>query len=184
MTYDSDLMLTNASARRMLDSISPIYGRARNFLAILDALGSQTQQINDWAEQLNLQALPQTADWALYLWEDEYALRSGGMGEDARRAQLLSRVRMVGSANPHAICSRAGAAVGCSVRAVENTGKNHFTLYAKRYAVDEDALRAAVDAIKPAHLNYQVKCEQDAPARASVTCGLRWARTYALNQSN
>ena len=145
----------------MLDSISPIYGRARNFLAILDALGGETQQINDWAEQLSLQAMPQTADWALDLWEDEYALRPGDMGADARRAQLLSRVR-----------------------AVENTGKNRFTLYAKRYSVDEDALRAAVDAIKPAHLNYQVKCEQDAPTRVSAACGLRWARTYALNQSN
>lgn len=97
---------------------------------------------------------------------------------------MLSRVRAVGSANPHTICSRAGAAVGCRVRAVENTGKNRFTLYAKRYSVDEDALRAAVDAIKPAHLNYQVKCEQDAPTRVSAACGLRWARTYALNQSN
>ena len=77
----------------MLDSISPIYGRARNFLAILDALGGETQQINDWAEQLSLQAMPQTADWALDLWEDEYALRPGDMGADARRAQLLSRVR-------------------------------------------------------------------------------------------
>ena len=184
MNGDTDIMLKSASARRMLDSISPIYGRARNFLAILDALGGETQQINDWAEQLSLQAMPQTADWALNLWEDEYALRPGDMGADARRAQLLSRVRAVGSANPHTICSRAGAAVGCRVRAVENTGKNRFTLYAKRYSVDEDALRAAVDAIKPAHLNYQVKCEQDAPTRVSAACGLRWARTYALKQSN
>ena len=51
MSGDTDIMLKSASARRMLDSISPIYGRARNFLAILDALGGETQQINDWAEQ-------------------------------------------------------------------------------------------------------------------------------------
>ena len=87
MSGDTDIMLKSASARRMLDSISPIYGRARNFLAILDALGGETQQINDWAEQLSLQAMPQTADWALNLWEDEYALRPGDMGADARRAQ-------------------------------------------------------------------------------------------------
>ena len=107
----------------MLDSISPIYGRARNFLAILDALGGETQQINDWAEQLSLQVMPQTADWALNLWEDEYALRPGDMGADARRAQLLSRVRAVGSANPHTICSRAGRMSGQGRQKVRACGR-------------------------------------------------------------
>lgn len=180
---DTDIELNTAAAQRMAASISPIYSRARNFLAIIDALGGQVQMLCDTSGQLINQAMPQTADWALALWESQYSLTAGGMTDDARRAQLLSRVRAVGAANPYMICRRASAASGCEVRAVENTGRNRFTLYAKRCTVDEKALRAAVDAIKPAQLIYSVKCEQDAPVSVRASCGLRLARTYRLRQS-
>ena len=179
-----DEYLTHDASRRMAGAISPIYKDARRFLEILDALGGQMQELNTWAEQLKSQALPQTADWALTLWEKQYGLDGGGMDTAKRRAQLISRVRAVGSANPDAICRRASAAAHCDVRAVENTAANEFTLYANAIELSEDALRAAVDDVKPAHLTYRVKREKYADCTLQAACGIRWARRYALRQSD
>lgn len=179
-----DEYLTYDASRRMAGTISPIYRDAKRFLKILDALGGQMQELNTWAEQLKNQAMPQTADWALALWEKQYGLEGISADSDKRRAQLISRVRAVGSANPASICRRAGAAAHCDVRATENTAPNEFTLYVNAITFPQDALRAAVDAVKPAHLTYRIKREKYADCRLRAACGVRWARRYTLSQSD
>lgn len=168
----------------MMGYISPIYGGAVRFMALMDALGGQMQQLCVWAEGLRVQAMPQTASWSLPLWEAEYSLRAGDMDLTARRAQLLSRVRAFAAANPWAVCQRASAAAGFPVRAVENTAPNTFTLYVSNYIVDEAALRAAVDEIKPAHLVYRVRCETEAALFTRTTCAARCARRVTLRQAD
>ena len=178
-------VLTSETARRMLGYIAPIYGRALRFGQVFNAVALPMQELDEWARGLQAQAMPQTADWALHMWEAEYSLvPAPDDGLQARRDRLLSRVRAHSSANPHAVCMRASAAVGQSVRAVEHVGRNRFALYVRGYTVDEGKLRAAVDEIKPAHLVYDVHCEEHASAIARVGCAARWSRRYELVQVN
>ena len=181
MTDAAEKALSCEASRRMMSYISPVYGGARRFMAIMDALGVEMQELCDLAVSLRAQAMPQTADWALPMWEAEYSLRAGSMDAQARRAQLLSRVRAFSAANPWAVCRRASVAVGRPVRALENTAPNRFTLYVNNYITDEAALRAAVDEIKPAHLTYEVRCETAAEVRAPAACAVRYARRVTLS---
>lgn len=177
-------VLTSEAARRMLGYIAPVYGRAVQFGRVFNALALPMQELDEWARGLQAQAMPQTADWALYMWEAEYSLAPAMDDLQARRDRLLSRVRAHASANPHAVCMRASTAVGQAVYAVEHVGRNRFALYVRGYTVDEARLRAAVDEIKPAHLIYDVNCEEYASAVAHVGCKARWSRHYVLSQSN
>lgn len=181
MTDDTGI-LTSEAARRMLGYISPIYGRAYRFLHIFDALGAQMQQLCDWAQQLKEQALPQTATWSLPMWESEYSIKPSSTDEQSRRAVLLSRIRSHGAVNPWRIAHCAQAAAGWPVRVVENSGRNAFRVYVNHCTVNEPALRAEVDAIKPAHLVYEVKCEEYASVRAHTALALGYGRRYALSQ--
>lgn len=171
--------LTTPAARRMLSYISPVYSRATRFLSLIDALGAQLDEACVWAHELSEQALPQTASWALPLWEAEYALRGEG-SDEARRAVLLSKLRAFASVNPWAIEQCAAAATGFDAQVVENTGPNEFTIRVAHYTADEARLRAMVDEIKPAHLIYKVKYAQGARGGMGVACGVRLARRYAL----
>ena len=181
---DETGILTSDAARRMLGYISPIYGRAYRFLHIFDALGAQMQQLCDWSQQLKEQALPQTATWSLPMWESEYSIKPGSADADSRRAVLLSRIRSHGAVNPWRIEQCAQAAAGWPVRVVENSGRNAFRLYVNHCTVNEPTLRAGVDAIKPAHLIYDVRCEEYAPVPARAALALGYGRRYALRQLN
>lgn len=176
--------LTTPAARRMLGYISPIYSKASRFLSLIDALGAQLDEAGCWARELASQALPQTATWALYLWEAEYALKPGEATDEARRALILTKLRAFASVNPWAIAQCAAAAAGCPARAIENTGQNEFLLIIERYAADEARLRAMVDEIKPAHLVYSVKYEQSAQGGVRVACGARLARSYHMGMAD
>lgn len=175
--------LTTPTARRMLGYISPIYSQAARFLSIFDALGAQLDEACGWAQELVDQALPQTATWALHLWEAEYALKTGSGTDDARRALILNKLRAFAAVNPWAIAQCAGAATGWPVHVLENTGSNQFTLVVAHYTTDEARLRSMVDEIKPAHLIYNVKYEESAQGHVRIACGVRFARRYALGMA-
>lgn len=175
--------LTSEAAHRMLSYISPVYGRAQRFLCIFDALGAQMQQLGDWARALGDQALPQTATWALPQWESEYSIRpAAGATQESRRAVLLSRIRSHGAVNPWRVQQCAQAAAGWPVRVLECSGRNAFTLRVNHCTVNMAALRAEVDAIKPAHLVYSVICEEYAPVHAHVAVALGYGRRFTLTQ--
>lgn len=71
---DIQNILTSKTAINGLDYITPIYQEAKTALWIMEVMGLEVDLIVKWIEEIVQQILPQTADWALDYWEQEYAL--------------------------------------------------------------------------------------------------------------
>lgn len=163
--YETELMreiLKSPEAQKMIQQISPRYGSAYVFLWLMQVTGAEWDQMMKWVEEFQLQVVPQTATWSLEYWEKEYNIISNpSWSYERRRQNILNKIHSKGPMNPKKLESIASVASGFPARIEENTDKNRFTIYlsAAEFSVDEEAVRKAIDAAKPARLIYDIRYE-------------------------
>ena len=98
---DIQNILTSKTAINGLDYITPIYQEAKIALWIMEAMGLEVDLIVKWIEEIVQQILPQTADWALNYWEQEYDLPvHPDIPIEERREKVLTAVRTRAPMNP------------------------------------------------------------------------------------
>lgn len=160
MKYTSDLIekiITSPSAKRGLDYITPIYGKAYVALWLTQAIGIQTDLIIKWIEEYKNQILPQTATWALSYFEEEYGIPVNNMLpiEERRKAVFLA-IMARAPMNPAKLSDILSMSVNADVRIKENTGKNAFLAESKAYldSYSIKKMKGIIDKYKPAHLIY------------------------------
>lgn len=163
--YFTDLMrkiLTSPMAQKMIQEISPRYGEAYVFLWLMQVIGIEMDEVSKYFEEYKDQVVPQTATWALEYWEKTYNIvPDPSWTIERRRANVLNKMQSKGPMNPARLSSIASVAAGYEARVQENTGKNRFTLYLSGmpHQIDEDAVRAAIDPVKPTRLIYDILYE-------------------------
>ena len=166
MPYTSKLIqeiITTDAGRRILGYISPIYGNARVCLLLFNAIGIELQEMNEWADEIILQIHPQTATWAIPLWEQEYGiLPDKNISLSQRRDRILKKMKSRAPMNPKKMEKVVQLSTGYSVRVDENTGKNKFAVAISALPGNEitQAVMKVVDQVKPAHLIYTTQFEQ------------------------
>lgn len=164
--YETELMrqiLKSKMAQKMIQEISPRYGKAYVFLHLMQVTGLEWDDLIKWTEELAEQVVPQTATWGIDYWEMEYGITPKIDWEiERRRANVLLRMQIRGPMNPTRLAEIVSVAIGAPVRIEENTGKNHFKLYVSStpYLVKEENVRAAVKPAKPVRLIYDVIFER------------------------
>lgn len=160
--YFTDTMrkiLTSPMAQKMIQEISPRYGEAYVFLWLMQIFGLEMDKISTYCEEYINQTVPQTATWSLDYWEKMYNIVPDPSWDiERRRTNILNRIRQKGPMNPSKLSSIASVAAGAPVRIEENTGKNRFTMWISGTPddINEDDVRAAVEAAKPAQLIYDI----------------------------
>lgn len=98
---DIQKILTSKTAINGLDYITPIYQEAKTALWLMEAMGLEADLIIKWVEEIVQQILPQTADWALDYWEQEYNLPvHPDISLEERREKVLTAVRTRAPMNP------------------------------------------------------------------------------------
>lgn len=77
MWYKTELMeqiLTSESAKRMIDYVSPIYGKSRIGLWLFQIIGLELDDVKEICDDIYDQIFVSRATWSLPYWEKAYEI--------------------------------------------------------------------------------------------------------------
>ena len=161
MRYQTELMrsiLTDKTAQKIIDYVSPIYGNSYVGLWLFQAIGTALGEICAIAEQLRYETTPATADLLLDYWERAYGMATDpSLTKEQRRAKIIAKTQSRGPANPARLSAAVSAALGgVEVDITENVDQNTFRVNIREYVESIVPAVAVIERMKPAHLVYQV----------------------------
>lgn len=162
MRYQTELMrsiLTDETAQKIIDYVSPIYGDSYVGLWLFQAIGTVLGELRNIAEKLRHETTPATADLLLDYWEASYGIPTGhGMTAEQRQNRLLVKTQSHGPANPARLSAAVSAVLGgVEVDVVENVEPNTFLVNIREYVESIVPAVATIERMKPAHLVYKVQ---------------------------
>ena len=172
-------ILTDETAQRMIDFVSPIYGNSYVGLWLFQAIGSVMGEACEIAEQLKNETNPATAELLLDYWEDHYGIqRDSSITVEQRQRRLTAKTQSLGGCTPARLAAAVSAALkGAPVEVVENVAKNTFLVNIKSYVESIAPAVAVVERMKPAHLVYQVRVATHTVAQRDLDIAI--AMTHA-----
>lgn len=182
MRYQTELMrsiLTNETAQRIIDYVSPIYGNSYVGLWLFQAIGTALNEICTVAEKLRYETTPATADLLLDYWEREYGLASDpSLTKEQRRLKLIAKSLSHGPASPARLSSAISAALGgVEVDITENVDQNTFLVNIRENVGSFVPAVAVLERMKPAHLVYQIQAATQTITEADLRIAI--AMTHA-----
>ncbi|CAK7059501.1 MAG: hypothetical protein EUB_03425 [Eubacterium sp.] len=152
-------ILTSDKGKEIINFVSPIYGEGPVALSIFEAIGLQLDDLELWVKDLKVQSSPQTATWALDLWETEYGIGTDQtQSYEQRRNLLLAKMMLRSPVTPWRIQQILGNVSGREVVVTENTEDYRFTVEINpgNGILDYYNLLTILDAMKPAQLCYDM----------------------------
>lgn len=161
MRYQTDLMrsiLTSETAQKMIDYVSPIYGKSYVGLWLFQAMGTVMDRVCEISEQLRYEANPATATLLLDMWEDHYKLaRNPELTTEQRRNRLIANYQAKGACNPSKLAAAVSSALGgVPVEVTENVSKNKFLVTVLESVESLHPAILVIERMKPAHLIYDI----------------------------
>lgn len=152
-------ILTNETAQRIINFVSPIYGNSYVGLWFYQAIGTVMGEVCEIADRLSYETNPATAELLLDYWEDHYAIpRDSSLTVEQRRLRLTAKTQSKGGCTPARLAAAISAALnGVEVEIVENVAKNTFLINIRSYVESIAPAVAVAERMKPAHLIYQVR---------------------------
>ena len=83
-------ILTSEEAQIIIDHMSPIYGEARVFLWLLQAIGLALDEAESCKDDFDAQSLVAKATWSLKYYEDQYGLLTNtSLTDEQRRGNIF-----------------------------------------------------------------------------------------------
>lgn len=186
--YNTELMLEilkSPMAQKIVQEVSPIYGKAYTVLWLYQVIGTVLDSMEEWVESLEKQVVPQTATWSLPYWEEQYKIASDeSWTYERRRQNILNKCRTRAPMNPYKLSNIIAVAAGADARIEEHTGRNKFTVYISADAdnVDEEYVRKEIDKAKPAHLIYDIVYERYVEGRIYIGGTIQTFKEITLTQ--
>lgn len=182
MRYQTELMrsiLTNETAQKIIDYVSPIYSNSYVGLWLFQAIGTVLGEVCTIAEQLRYETNPASADLLLDYWEREYGIATDpNLTKEQRRAKLIAKTQSHGPVNPVRLSDAVSAALGgVEVDITENVDKNTFLVNIRENVESIAPAVAVIERMKPAHLVYQVRVATQTITDADLKIAI--ALTYA-----
>lgn len=155
---------------KLIELLPDYYQKSAETADLQNAIGTETEKARAAADDLLAQLNVDTATWGLDLWEKAYGLQAQASESfDARRRRIKSKMRAIGTTTVEKIRSTAQSFSGSDgiVEVTEHNPKYRFDIrYIETLGLPPDmkGLTAAIDEIKPAHLEYGVCLEDRVPA--------------------
>lgn len=177
MRQPTDLMrsiLTDKTAQKIIDYVSPIYGNSYVGLWLYQAIGSLLGEVNDICTALMSETTPATATLLLDYWEDQYALpRDSSLTIEERRSRIIRKRNSRGPCNPATLAVAVSSALGgVQVDIIENVAKNTFAVVLGTPVDDFSPAAAVLERMKPAHLIYEVRMASQAATTVEINAGI------------
>lgn len=131
-------------------------------LAIIVALTDRALAARAAAEDTGAQMRVSTATWGLALWEELTGIETDeSRSDEERRKAIIARLCGSGTCNAEMIARIARTVTGYEAVVIEQADKYRFSLSfvgerLEFVEFDLDAIRAAVEEVKPAHLEFVI----------------------------
>lgn len=187
MRYQTELMrsiLTNETAQKIIDYVSPIYGDSYVGLWIFQAIGTALGEVCTIAEQLRYETNPATADLLLDYWEKAYGIApDSSLTKEQRRNKILAKTQSHGRVNPARLSTAVSLALGgVEVDITENVDQNTFLVNIREPVASFVPAVAVLERMKPAHLIYrmQVAVESISEADLKIAIAMTHAEQYQV----
>ena len=103
MWYKTELMeqiLTSESAKRMIDYVSPIYGKSRIGLWLFQIIGLELDDVKEICDDIYDQIFVSRATWSLPYWEKAYEITPLPDQTIEQRRQQIQQRRVKKALNP------------------------------------------------------------------------------------
>ena len=177
-------IITSAAAEKALNRVSPIYDESYVGLWLFEVIGREYDALNTAADTLADQFFPETASWAIELWEQRYGLITDtGLTMDERRRRIITARSIPKPFIPANIESHILGMTGRSTETDENIGPYTFAIYIVgkegMTVSDFNAITAYIRRHKPSHMSYELYFQSDAQAKISIETGY-WRFYYSL----
>lgn len=171
-------ILTNETAQRIIDFVSPIYGNSYVGLWIYQAIGVVLGEVYAIANQLQYEVTPATAELLLDYWEDHYKIpRDSSLTSAQRRDRILLKLQSRPPCTPARLEAAISAALnGVKVEVEENVAKNTFLINIREYVDSIAPAVAVVERMKPAHLTYQMRIATRTVAQSELDIAIAMTR--------
>lgn len=171
-------ILTNETAQRIIDFVSPIYGNSYVGLWIYQAIGVVLGEVYTIADQMQYEVTPATAELLQDYWEDHYKIpRDSSLTPAQRRDRILLKLQSRPPCTPARLEAAISAALnGVKVEITENVAKNTFLVNIREYVDSIAPAVAVVERMKPAHLIYQMRVATQTVAQSELDIAIAMTR--------
>ena len=177
-------ILTDETAKRIIDFISPIYGNGYVALWIIQAIGTALSEICTISDELRNETNPMSSTILLDYWERHYnLLPEKDLPAEQRRYRIVSRIQNRGACTPAKLAAAVSAALnGVKVDIAENAERNTFYVNIRENVPSFEGVAAMIERMKPAHLRCVVRVELEATPTANLKTAatLTFAENYNL----
>ena len=96
MWYKTELMeqiLTSESAKRMIDYVSPIYGKSRIGLWLFQIIGLELDDVKEICDDIYDQIFVSRATWSFPYWEKAYEITPLPEQKNEQRRNQINKTR-------------------------------------------------------------------------------------------
>lgn len=174
-------ILTDKTAQRIIDYVSPIYGNSYVGLWFYQAIGTALSEICTVADQLRYETNVCTTDLLLDCWELEYGIPTDtSLTKEQRRARIIDKKLSRGPCNPARVCAAVSTVLGgVEVDITENVAQNTFLVNIREPIDSIVPAVSVIERMKPAHLIYQLRVATHTVSDAEIKVAV--AMTHAEN---
>ena len=172
-------ILTNETAQKMIDYVSPLYGDSYVGLWIFQTMGTVLGDLAKVSDQLRYETNASTADLLLDYWERQYGIPyDSSLTKDQRRARILDRKQSQGPCNPAKLEAAVSTALGgVEVNITERVAQNTFLVNVRGVVQTLAPALSVIDRMKPAHLICEIRVATQTVSDADIKLAI--AMTYA-----
>ena len=172
-------ILTDKTAQRIIDFVSPIYGNSYVALWIYQAIGVVLRETYEIADQLRYETNVSTSDLLIDYWEKQYGISvDSSLTKEMRRKRVITKMLSRGPCNPNRLCAAVSAALGgVEVEITENIAQNTFLVNVREVVPSLVPAVAVLERMKPAHLVYQIRVATQTVSDADIKVAI--AMTHA-----
>ena len=166
-------ILTDETAQKIIDYVSPVYGNSYVGLWMFQAIGTLLGEVYKICEDLRHETTPATSTMLLDYWEQQYGLlKDSSLTVEQRRSRIVQKTLSRGPCNPAILAADLSNALGgVQVVIEENTAKNTFSVNVRSAVEDLTPMNAILERRKPAHLIYEIRIGETAKIRSDVSVG-------------
>lgn len=156
-----DEIITSKTAARMLSRVTPIYDNSYVGLWIFEALGREYDRTWEIIETMPAQLTPETATWAIELWEQRYGIVPNAelTLEERRRRVILAR-SVPSPFCPASLQRYIKNLTGRESEVYDNVASYTFGVYITQSETmretDFDTLLAYLRRQKPSHMSFEL----------------------------
>lgn len=165
-------ILTSESGKKMFSYVSPIYDQSKVMQAIFECIGKEVDDLHAWCSDILNQFFPQTATWALDIWENRLGIITNTLLPiEIRRRNVLRKLTTRTPVTPSRMKSIIEAVSGVEVDIEQNIAPYTFRILLISQGsenIDVWQVNQTIKNTKPAHLSFEMLME----TRAVITIGI------------